>query len=220
MAADLLGERNSIRILKDAVFAQTVQGDGAGFHIDDKAFWPAENDATGVNFWIALSDYNTATGGGIRVAPQSHSAEWGQTCRNILLDAHANYEMGKLSSECEAKLANVSVVHDMQPGDALLWDRWIFHRQEPFKEAAENVHKLRYTIRYIPSHARAAVDGLLHPSVELGKPFLSPYHPQAWPRALEDEMKTLQQGLGSDLSFVRVATLIKKSLMKKYFEST
>jgi hypothetical protein len=100
----------------------------------------------------------------------------------------------------------------MEPGDAIVWDRWAFHRSVPFKPttatntntdttdsdsdsvsdstAADSASdsatasaglKLRYSIRYIPSTARAAAAGLytgLHESVAVGQPFISPHHPQ------------------------------------------
>jgi hypothetical protein len=87
----------------------------------------------------------------------------------------------------------------MEPGDAIVWDRWAFHRSLPFKAtatdstatgstaasdsaaAASDALKLRYSIRYIPSTAKSAAAGLytgLHESVAVGQPFISPHHPQ------------------------------------------
>jgi hypothetical protein len=89
----------------------------------------------------------------------------------------------------------------MEPGDAIVWDRWAFHRSVPFKAtanatatestatasdidsaaAASGALKLRYSIRYIPSTAKAAGAGLytgLHESVTVGQPFTSPHNPQ------------------------------------------
>lgn len=219
IAADLLGETHSIRILKDAVFGQTSTGGGCGFHIDDKGFWPAEDDSTGVNFWVALSDYDVSTGGGIRVAPGSHKAEWAGHCREMIAETPQNTcRMHEISPECDAKINEISAVYDMKPGDAILWDRLIFHRQEPFKYELVGEHKLRYTIRYVPSTARAAVDGILHPSVQRGEPFQSPYHPQVWPEALIDEMKVIHEGLGSDfvLNLPRMAAfLLKKAILPR-----
>ena len=219
IAADLLGETRAIRLIKDALFGQTQEGKGSGFHIDDKAFWPAEDDASGIDIWIALSDYDTTQGGGVRVAPGSHSAEWAFPCRETAFHAAEKYEFANLSQACLADLDSVSVVYDMKPGDALLWDRFVFHRQEPFKVAMDNVHKLRYTVRYASSKVRAAVNGLLHPSIELGKPFDTPYHPQVWPVALEHEMEAIHGGLGTDMNIGRVAKLIASAMFKKYFQS-
>jgi hypothetical protein len=52
----------------------------------------------------------------------------------------------------------------MDPGDAIIWDRNLFHRGDPFNEVTEET-KMRYTIRYVPSNATAA--GFHHPSVNL-----------------------------------------------------
>ena len=220
MAADLLRETNSIRILKDALFGQTKIGVGCGFHVDNIGFWPADSDSTGVNFWIALSDYNATTGGGIRVAPGSQKANWAPVCREVVLNGtireRKTCRMSELSPDCDAKLTAMSVVYDMKPGDAIVWDRWIFHRSEPFKMTAldSNEHKLRYTIRFIPSNALAA--GLVHDSVEIGKPFHTPYHPQVWPTALSDEMEAIRKGLDSDDSFRRNAYAIWNTLMSSF----
>ena len=215
ISADLLGETKSMRILKDALFGQTGTGVGCGFHVDDKGFWPAEDDSSGVNFWIALSDYNAETGGGIRVAAGSHMADWAMPCRDVVLNGTIREQktcrMSELSPDCDAKLNEISVIYDMKPGDAILWDRWTFHRQEPFKTVVDNEHKLRYTVRYAPSDARAAANGLLHASVQPGKPFDTPYHPQVWPAALEHELKAIHQGLGSDFSVSKLASLLKES---------
>lgn len=219
IAADLLGENLSIRILKDAVFGQTSTGGGCGFHVDDKGFWPAEDDSNGVNFWVALSSYDSSTGGGIRVAPGSHKAEWAKRCREVIGESPRNTcRMHELDQECDAKLHEISMVYDMKPGDAILWGRWIFHRQEPFKAALADEHKLRYTIRYIPSSARAAIEGILHPSVERGQPFKSPYHPQVWPVALKDEIDVIRKGLGSDIlpNIPRmISTIVKKEISRR-----
>ncbi|GKY90577.1 hypothetical protein MPSEU_000031400 [Mayamaea pseudoterrestris] len=213
MTADLLGETKSVRILKDAVFGQTSKGAGCGFHVDDKMFWPAEDDSTGVNFWIALSDYNAETGGGIRVAPKSHVADWIAPCRAVI--ANNTCGMSQLSPECDAKIYAMSTVYEMKPGDAVAWDRLIFHRQEPFKNVSETEHKLRYTIRYVPSNARAAVQGVLHPSVERGVPFNTPHHPQAWPTALEEEIAIVHKGLEPEITNAQRAIYISKFWVKK-----
>ena len=214
ITADLLNETKSIRILKDAIFGQASAGLGCGYHVDDKGFWPANDDSTGINFWIALSDYNAETGGGIRVAPGSHVADWAAECRAAITGGFAKTcRMAELSPDCDAKLNQMSVVYDMKPGDAILWDRWIFHRQEPFQTVVDGSYKLRYTIRYIPSNARA--EGMLHASVERGEPFNSPYHPQVWPAAIPLEVETIHKGLEAEFTLGKLVKIFKDVVVKK-----
>jgi hypothetical protein len=44
----------------------------------------------------------------------------------------------------------MSATYDMDPGDAIIWDRNLFHHGDPFNEVTGEM-KMRYTIRYVPS---------------------------------------------------------------------
>ena len=102
-------------------------------------------------------------------------------------------------------MLEASTVFDMEPGDALIWDRWTFHRTEPFhiqgsdesavQEDGEGGvrHKMRYTIRYIPGTAKAS--GFLHEPQKKGEVFNTPYYPQVWPKAIKSEIKAIRKGL-------------------------
>jgi len=209
ISAQLLNEQKSLRILKDGFFGQVSTNEGCGFHVDDSFFWPARDDSTGVNFWIALSTTVASEGGGIRVVNQSLiSSETFDECKAVIRGAGAagygaTCDMEKLSPSCHQSMMDASVLYDMNPGDAILWDRWTFHRGEPFKNAAaavqEGQHKMRYTIRYIPSTAVA--QGVLHPSVTQGELFDSPFHPQVWPSHRKDEIDLIRVGMEEDASF-------------------
>ena len=207
ISAQLLSEKESIRILKDGFFAQVSTDAGCGFHVDDSFFWPASEDSTGVNFWLALSSTVAAEGGGIRIVNQSLlSPETFEECKGVIRSGDAGYNrtcnMEERSPSCHQRMLDASVLYDMNPGDAILWDRWTFHRGEPFKNAAsvkEAVHKMRYTIRYIPSTAVA--QGVLHPSVKQGDRFDSPFYPQVWPSHRKKEIDTIQAGLEDDYTY-------------------
>jgi len=217
MSAQLMGEPESIRILKDAVFGYTKEGKGCGFHVDDRGFWPATDDTTGVNLWLALSPMRVQEGGGIRVANQSLTHKIHQGCVDVIRQGmNTTCSMHELSPECDEKLMQASVVYEMNPGDALLWDRSTFHRTEPFHVESDS-HKLRYTIRYIPGHATA--EGILHPSVENGQKFDSPYYPQVWPAALESEVDAIRQGLEADVQVFRFIEKVAKRKLAKLFAS-
>lgn len=206
---------STIRILKDGFFAfKPTNNTGCGFHVDDKGFWPATDDSTGVNFWLALSSYNAAEGGGIRVVNQSLIAyDLFETCKNVLRDPanpmsyNRTCSMHELSPSCHNAMMAASVVYDMHPGDALIWDRWTFHRSEPFittttttttNSANDDTPKLRYTIRYVPGTATAL--GMLHESVQSGERFHGPYYPQVWPTAVKEEVDAIRKGIEGDFA--------------------
>lgn len=175
---------------------------------------PASYETTGVNFWIALSPTRIVEGGGIRVVNQSQVEPIFEECRNVITAIGPQgypktCAMEDLSPECHEKMLEASVVFDMEPGDALIWDRWTFHRSEPFRtviqtdddektttsssSAQEKDYRLRYTIRYVPGTAKAW--GRHHPSQAAGEMYDSPYYPRVWPSASKSEIKAIQQGL-------------------------
>ncbi|CAJ1946730.1 unnamed protein product [Cylindrotheca closterium] len=210
-------KEETIRILKDGFFGfQQKNNTGCGFHVDDKIFWPASYETTGVNFWIALSPMRIQEGGGIRVVNQSKVEPIFEECRQAITNVgergySPTCDMEEVSPECHEKMLEASVVFDMEPGDALIWDRWTFHRSEPFRPVPEGErseehqcddpsagadgddYRLRYTIRYVPGKAKAW--GRHHPSQVTGETFDSPYYPQVWPSVLKSEMKSIQKGL-------------------------
>jgi Phytanoyl-CoA dioxygenase (PhyH) len=203
ITAELMQMHNgSIRILKDGFFGfKGVNNTGCGFHVDDKGFWPADDASGGVNFWLALSPMRIAEGGGIRVVNQSSlPAHVAESCKQVIRDGGGfNYSltcrMEQLSPTCHEQMMAASVVYDMEAGDALIWDRWTFHRSEPFVVESDT-HKLRYTIRYVPGTARA--QGMVHETQKVGDVFNSPSYPQVWPSAIESEVDAIRQGIGSD----------------------
>lgn len=203
ISAQLLGRPRSVRLLKDGFFGLRSQNNtGCGFHQDDRFFWPATDGTTGVNFWVALSNISTAEGGGIRVVHQGAlDPDTARECLDVIratTDATSyatTCRMRELSPSCHDKLMEASVVPDLAPGDALVWDRRTFHRTEPFRVAAAEP-KLRYTVRYVPDGTIA--EGTLHPSVEQGREFETSLHPRVWPSMLPNEKAEIEKGLGSD----------------------
>jgi len=224
IAAELLGvtvheneissssDTESIRILKDGFFGfKGKNNTGCGFHVDDKGFWPASDDSTGVNFWLALSPMRMSEGGGIRVANQSISESFREECAAVIRGGYGTTcKMEELSPDCHERLQAASATFDMEPGDALIWDRWTFHRSEPFRVETDQ-HKLRYTIRYVPGSAKA--EGMLHSSQQAGEPFEGAYYPQVWPAAVKAEVDAIADGLEADLSFSK--TYMLKSFARR-----
>mmetsp|Transcript_18981 Transcript_18981/g.28119 ORF Transcript_18981/g.28119 Transcript_18981/m.28119 type:complete len:369 (-) Transcript_18981:120-1226(-) len=229
IAAELMGmdsrteEEKSVRILRDGFFGlKNKNNTGCGFHVDDPGFWPATEDSTGVNFWLALSPIRIAEGGGIRVVNQTLSRPFFDECKAVIQRmgpyGPSTCFMESLSPECHQKMMESSMVFDMEPGDALIWDRWTFHRSEPFRNDANNapdeeeeIYKLRYTIRYVPGSALAS--GMVHKSQEQGLPFDGPYYPKVWPDFVKEEIDSIRNGLGPDMDF-SFSKILKQSQEK------
>lgn len=203
IAAQLMGEQTSVRVLKDALFAQTKRDQGCGFHVDDAGFFPTNRETKGIQFWIALDSFSKTEGGGLRIVRGSHTAPYAEECRRAVLGGYnRTCTIAEHNPKCNELLEKDSLVFDMEPGDVIFWDRYTFHRTEPFRQTKNepNVAPLsRYTIRYIPSNARALDGGLLHRSMKEGEVFSGAYYPQVWPHANHTEIKKILEGLGDDV---------------------
>ena len=116
------------------------------------------------------------------MAPGSHKLEWNRDAAKII---HENLgfrtcKMESLAPDFHNILESMKVVYDMQPGDAILHDRWLYHRADPFKIVSTNTDTEssstvsastttesgngflnRYSIRYMPDTARAYNIGLV-----------------------------------------------------------
>ncbi|CAM9252132.1 unnamed protein product [Discosporangium mesarthrocarpum] len=221
-------ESRPLRILKDAFFNYKAGGEGCGWHVDDKGFWPASDESSGVTFWVALSNITTEEGGGLMLAQGSHLVEWAGECRQAINPKTCS--MRETSPECWEKLDAIGKSWDMKPGDVLAWERWIFHRSIPFKVDIDREtgrvkqattppgDKLRYSIRYVPNDAR--VNGIVHSSIQQGGSFESPYYPQAWPAPLQSEVEFLRsRSLGKDQTLggaLRFMLIISKRRIGKW----
>ncbi len=197
------------RLLRDAFFQYKAGGTGCGWHVDDPAFWPTEEDSDGPTVWIALDTIKVAEGGGLatfnrtkfkELAPENITESF---CRETIKNV-GTCNMKTLSPECHAKMEECIMEWDMKPGDAIIWNRWTFHRGVA---AVGNISeadfiKRRYSIRYMPYGSKAGP--FIHPSVEPGRPFNSPYYPQVWPRLKTSDLQALQHGLEADFTLSRV----------------
>jgi Phytanoyl-CoA dioxygenase (PhyH) len=151
--------KGPIRLLKDAVLCFSPGGAGCGWHVDDKFFWPCHDDFTGVNVWIALSPMSAERGGGLAVSPGSHKEKFAQNAIPIIV-AGGTCAMETLAPDVHSRLEKMKVVYNMEPGDAIIHDRWLFHRSDSFKNTeAEDVVLNRYSIRYMSEDARAFDNG-------------------------------------------------------------
>lgn len=208
----------SIRLLRDAFFAYQPPGEACGWHIDDAGFWPAVEDTTGPTFWIALDPLLVEEGGGLAVLNRTlfHETEpldvTEDKCRKAI--AGATCSMPEKSPQCHAKMEATKLQIDMRPGDAIVWDRFTFHRGVGGTDLMpEKAVKQRYSVRYMPKESRAF--GAVHPSVEPMAEFNSPYYPQVWPKLLDSELKALEHGLDSDITLMSALTFVSKRWAKK-----
>ena len=90
-------------------------------------------------------------GGGVGPVRTCDMAELSPECQRKLDEvcvrapALAQSQHGASQPVC-LLLCQIKLLHDMEPGDALLHSRYCFHRGEPF---ADGTTKLRYSIRYM-----------------------------------------------------------------------
>mmetsp|Transcript_30216 Transcript_30216/g.73484 ORF Transcript_30216/g.73484 Transcript_30216/m.73484 type:complete len:424 (+) Transcript_30216:169-1440(+) len=233
-SSSLLSSVKPFRLLRDAYFSFAPPGEGCGWHVDDEGFFPADQESVGPTFWIALDPIKTVEGGGIAVLNRTIFGQQVESkylseddCREAIKGATCRME--EKSPECQVKMDASKMEFDMDPGDALIWDRYTFHRGIPatdkYPKTTTNddgsddvkqapVSKKRYSVRYIPFGATAK--GAVHSSVRQGEVFESPYYPQVWPKVLADEMKALENGLDQDLTLSSAIRTLARIFTKKY----
>mmetsp|Transcript_21328 Transcript_21328/g.31151 ORF Transcript_21328/g.31151 Transcript_21328/m.31151 type:complete len:142 (+) Transcript_21328:383-808(+) len=133
---------------------------------------------------------SVSEGGGISVVNQTVTEPFAKECIDAIHTATCDME--ELSPECHERMLDAATTFDFEPGDVLIWDRWTFHRSNPFHVNTGD-SKLRYTIRYVPGSATA--EGVLHESQTPGEKFQGAYYPQVWPGAVKLEVDEIQAGL-------------------------
>jgi len=172
----------------------------------------------GVNVWIALSTTTAKEGGGLAVSPGSHDLTGRNKLGRLVKKARISIaSMGSqttcalemLDPESNAELERTKRVYDMQPGDAIIHDRYCFHKPDAFKEDINGsndndnddnkkkaiVTKQRISLRYMPSDATffnngQDIDGAAtQKHLQTGDPLYKAgeYFPQVWPTELENE---------------------------------
>jgi Phytanoyl-CoA dioxygenase (PhyH) len=190
------GREGPVRLLKDAVLCYSPDNKGCGWHVDDKFFWPCYDGSTGINVWIALSPMSAKRGGGLAVSPGSHKEKFAQDSIPIIV-AGGTCGMETLAPDIHKKLEAMKVLYDMEPGDAIIHDRWLFHRSEKFQGTEEtDVVLNRYSIRYMPADAKAFDNGYdevykdeKYKGMD-GQPLeqFNGYYPQVFPTTIASEL--------------------------------
>jgi hypothetical protein len=218
VAAQLMTTTSSFRLLRDAFFAYAPPGESCGWHVDDAAFFPVQEGSVGPTFWIALDSLKIEEGGGLAVLNRTLFRQTEpldvteDVCRKAITGATC--EMPDKSPECQAKMEECKMEFDMQPGDAIVWDRYTFHRGVGGTETMpKNAVKQRYSVRFVPQGSKAV--GVVHASVQQNEEFDSPYYPQVWPTLVPSELKALENGLDADITLMGAITFMAKRAVNK-----
>ena len=210
------------RLLRDAMFQYKAGGLGCGWHVDDIGFWPTQEDTDGPTIWIALDGLSVSEGGGLAVVNKTLFEETSQNltldfCRQAIKQNTCN--MALMSPECHSYMEASKLQWDMKPGDAIIWNRWTFHRGVAAvgNVDPDNFVKWRYSVRYTPYGSRGGP--MIHPSVGAGNLFDSPFYPQVLPKLKDEEMAAIENGLEADAKLSRMLPFAAKMMLKKVFPS-
>lgn len=188
VAAELMGlnpSEENVRILRDVFLGKNIyEQKHCGWHVDDNSFWPesytSAASADGINAWIAMQDMPSNLGGGLALAPKSHTAEWRHTAYeslglDILNNSQTKQEVyrqikdnGFLSCvlhqtnpEIHERIEALGYVPDIKCGDVIFHTRWLFHKTCPPTEEGRIHYENnglsclnRYSVRYAPGSAQ------------------------------------------------------------------
>ena len=214
------GGSTSLRLLKDAVIGFQRGDKGCDWHVDDKIFWPCEDDKfgkpdAGINVWITLSPVSKKEGGGLALAKGSHVKKgWTKKARDVIAvrGPATTCLLHTLDEDSWERLEVLKQTHDLQPGDAIFHNRYLFHKVDPFfphgdddEQQKKKIRgmKHRISLRYMPA------DATYHPfeqegsggdnndpvvqnkGLKRGDPIskAGEYFPQTWPHRLVEEQQ-------------------------------
>ena len=151
------------RVLKDAFLVFAPGFPGCGYHVDDEGFWPTpihHFGHEGINIWIALSQYRKSHGGGLALSKNSHKSKYFKKARSLIRKTKNGFgrtcELSILDPHIYEHFNNQTITFDMEPGDAIIHGRWIFHKSVQFSQEGIDsfTHPLmRYSIRYMPENS-------------------------------------------------------------------
>mmetsp|Transcript_37902 Transcript_37902/g.77342 ORF Transcript_37902/g.77342 Transcript_37902/m.77342 type:complete len:362 (-) Transcript_37902:142-1227(-) len=227
--SDMNSSPRPVRLLKDAVLGYRNGDKGCGWHVDDKIFWPTEDgnvgkSDAGINVWITLSPVSAAEGGGLAVAPGTHKAQFAKNAREAIAakGPMTTCILESLRPDCHQKMEKLKQVYDLQPGDAIIHDRYVFHRADAFVDPIQRKRantKHRISLRYVPADAtfykfgdneRAVQEKDMVTGDELSKG--GEYYPQVWPDSLPEERG---KKVGADKRFMSLTKVLGIMLQSK-----
>ena len=133
--------------------------------------------------------------------------------------------LDKIDPSCNDFMERCKRVYDLQPGDAIIHDRYIFHRSDNFNEEHINNNdidetKQRISIRYMPSDATffnngCGFDGAANEkNLKTGDPLWKgeEYFPQVWPSPLAEEAKASPKADVNPFGTWFLKTIMKRML--------
>lgn len=202
-------EIQPLRLVKDAVLGYQAGDKGCDWHVDDKVFWPCEDgnfgkpDA-GINVWITLSSISKKDGGGLALARGSHVKKgWTRKARDVIAIREGGpittCQLQALDVESWERMEGLKETHDLQPGDAIFHNRYLFHKGDPFSAESDvrerKGMKHRISLRYMPANATYQLFGSSADPVIDSKGLKTgdalskggEYFPQTWPHRLPEE---------------------------------
>ncbi|MBC6476953.1 MAG: hypothetical protein GDA56_03300 [Hormoscilla sp. GM7CHS1pb] len=156
-------------------FELTPKKKGAAWHLDTISFSYIMPEDLGYTLWIPLDPIKTREQhGGIAYVPRkAYSGDayfflLDQVVKNGKVDEVCQFEDFKRSNFQyasqmeEIALESCKVEHDFEVGDALLLDKFVWHKSCPLKEGTLPSRKA-YVMRFVGSHSRyskAFLDGM------------------------------------------------------------
>ena len=109
-----------------------------------------------------------------------------------------------LEPDSHEEMEKLTTVYDLEPGDAIIHDRYIFHKSHPFAESESDANKNKYknkkrgtkqriSLRYVPADATFNNGMNKDPGVAIAIKNLetgdSVSYPQVWPNSLPEERR-------------------------------
>ena len=170
VAAELMGlgqgkaKDETLRVIRDIYLAKDEGEYVCGWHVDDHGFWPAQASSPGINAWISIDDIPPGPGGTFALAVGSHAVDWKDSAHSAIGSVVTYPEDGfkdardlvknrpgagtcnleTAAPETYEKMENSKRIYDLQRGDVIFHERWLFHRTIPFDREVVHNHKLRY----------------------------------------------------------------------------
>jgi hypothetical protein len=214
ICASLMGlnpQSQPLRLVKDAVLGYQAGDKGCEWHVDDKVFWPCEDGNfgkpnAGINVWITLSSISKKNGGGLALARGSHVKKgWTRKAREVIAERGpiTTCQLQALDLESWERMEGLKETHDLQPGDAIFHNRYLFHKGDPFSAESDvrerKGMKHRISLRYMPADATyqrfdmgSSIDPVIDSKGLKTGDALSKggeYFPQTWPHRLPEEQQ-------------------------------
>ena len=205
-------------------------------------------DAPGINLWVALDDYNNTAAnhsvdpeGGFALAVGSHVAHWRHEAYHVTGAAPTVPEEGfssaldMVSRRVGSGTCNIAhsaphlqrrleetkrIYRDLQAGDVIFHDRWLFHRTIPQNVSSGKI-KRRYSIRLGPGSSiippgYGTEPSVLHHEENGGRTADDvsqtwPFYPRVYPSVSDSEMESW----GEFCESVYPAALEKQEVRKR-----